>query len=422
MSEVGLILDNGDLNLDAIEKNIDAFSVVTNIPVTVMDKANHEVLEVGESNKICRYFEDSTGGTIPSCRKTKIFSIDLASKLGEPYIYVCPSGFVNIAVAIIKDKKVKGSVIAGPITMGQIVESTIKDLFSIHESSPEIYSKVSMFLRNIDVFSPEEINKLAVLLNSLIMSLYNSNEEYEKINRIYREQSEINESIQEYKKSNKDLHYPYEKEKLLIEKVKEGDNKGAKEVLNSLLSEILLIESGNIEIIKARILELCTIISRASVEGGASLEKVFGLNFDFINSLNKIDSINELCTWTVKITDHFVDNVFGNIYSGNSYLISQAVQNIKANYMNKITLEKLADYLHINPSYLSKLFKKEMNMNFSDYLNKVRIDKSKELLSDTDMNILDIALYTGYEDQSYFTKVFKKYTETTPNRYRKSRS
>jgi YesN/AraC family two-component response regulator len=61
-------------------------------------------------------------------------------------------------------------------------------------------------------------------------------------------------------------------------------------------------------------------------------------------------------------------------------------------------------------------------MNFSDYLNKVRIDKSKELLTSTDMSILDIALYTGYEDQSYFTKVFKKYTDTTPHKYRKSRS
>jgi AraC-like DNA-binding protein/ligand-binding sensor protein len=422
MSEKGLLLSNENLNIDLIKEKMDAFSVVTNIPVTIMDESNLNLLEVGEENKICKFFDDSSGNSTPACRKTKVFSIDLASKLGEPYIYVCPSGFINIVVAIIKDKKIKGSIIAGPIAMGQIVESTIKDLFSIHEASPEIYSKVSMFLRNIDVFSPEEINKLAILLNSLIMSLYSSTDEYEKLSKLHKEQSEINENIQEYKKQNKDLHYPYEKEKLLIEKVKEGDNKGAKEVLNSLLSEILLIESGNIEIIKARILELCTIISRASVEGGASLEKVFGLNFDFINSLNKIDSINELCTWTVKITDHFVDNVFGNIYSGNSYLISQAVQSIKSNYMNKLSLEKLADYLHINPSYLSKLFKKEMDMNFSDYLNKVRIDKSKELLTSTDMSILDIALYTGYEDQSYFTKVFKKYTDTTPHKYRKSRS
>ena len=73
MNEKNLLLNNGELNLNVIKKNIDAFSVVTNIPVTVMDKDNNNILEIGEKNKICKFFEDSTGASIPSCRKTKIF-------------------------------------------------------------------------------------------------------------------------------------------------------------------------------------------------------------------------------------------------------------------------------------------------------------------------------------------------------------
>ena len=58
-------------------------------------------------------------------------------------------------------------------------------------------------------------------------------------------------------------------------------------------------------------------------------------------------------------------------------------------------------------------------MSFTEYLNEVRIKRSRELLKDTDMEILDIALFVGYEDQSYFTKVFKKITGNTPRKFRK---
>ena len=87
--------------------------------------------------------------------------------------------------------------------------------------------------------------------------------------------------------------------------------------------------------------------------------------------------------------------------------------------MNKITLAKVSNYLHINSSYLSKLFKQEMGMSFTEYLNEARIKRSRELLKDTDMEILDIALFVGYEDQSYFTKVFKKIAGKTPRKFRK---
>ena len=149
-----------------------------------------------------------------------------------------------------------------------------------------------------------------------------------------------------------------------------------------------------LEVIKARILELVTILSRASVEGGASLEKIFGLNLDLITELNKIDSIQVLSSWTVKIIDHFTKNIFNNIYSGDSYLINQAIEHTRANYMNKITLQKLADYLHVSDSYLSKLFKEETGISFTQYLNEIRINRSKELLQNTKMSIVEAVSYT----------------------------
>ena len=80
----------------------------------------------------------------------------------------------------------------------------------------------------------------------------------------------------------------------------------------------------------------------------------------------------------------------------------------------------MAGSIHINESYLSKLFKKELGVGFTDYLNSLRIQKSVELLSQPDMNLLEIAGRVGFDDQSYFTKVFKKITGKTPRQFKVS--
>ena len=62
-----------------------------------------------------------------------------------------------------------------------------------------------------------------------------------------------------------------------------------------------------------------------------------------------------------------------------------------------------------------------MDTSFTDYLSRTRIERSIELLRDTDMSLLEIAGLVGFEDQSYFTKVFKKETGLSPKKYRDSR-
>lgn len=409
--------EDHQLNLEAIEDILTSFYYATDVPVTLYDQNTQSLGTYFEDKKICRYFNQSEGES-NLCPNALHFAATWAHRLGEPYIFVCPSGFVNIAIAILDDQKFAGSVIAGPIAMGTIEESTIRDMFTIHQASPEVLYNTTLFIRNMKIFTPSQVNHLAKLLNAAILSLYPNTEAYEKLSSEYHDQSEIGERIHEHKKNNIPLVYPYEKEQDLVRQVKEGDHEGAQITLKFLVNEILLIEGGNLEVIKARILELVTILSRASVEGGASLEKIFGLNLDLITELNKIDSIQVLSSWTVKIIDHFTKNIFNNIYSGDSYLINQAIEHTRANYMNKITLQKLADYLHVSDSYLSKLFKEETGISFTQYLNEIRINRSKELLQNTKMSIVEVALFVGYEDQSYFTKVFKKITGITPKKYR----
>lgn len=94
--------------------------------------------------------------------------------------------------------------------------------------------------------------------------------------------------------------------------------------------------------------------------------------------------------------------------------IRRAKAYIREHYAQDISLNELADHMGMNPMYLSRLFKKEMGMNFSAYLTKIRIEKAIELLRQGDYKIYEVSQMVGYQTVQYFSKVFKKETGKSP--------
>ena len=88
-------------------------------------------------------------------------------------------------------------------------------------------------------------------------------------------------------------------------------------------------------------------------------------------------------------------------------------------YNTDIKLEDVAIKSFISKNYFSKLFKEVTGTNFSDYIQKLRIDEACSLLKSTDMKVTDIAFQTGFNDIKFFYDVFKKITGKTPGDYRK---
>lgn len=101
--------------------------------------------------------------------------------------------------------------------------------------------------------------------------------------------------------------------------------------------------------------------------------------------------------------------------------INEAISYITQNYYENITLESMANKLYLNKCYFCTLFKEQTAKSFSNYLNEVRINKSKELLINKKLSILEIAHAVGYNNQTYFNSLFKKYTNITPLQYRKEK-
>lgn len=100
----------------------------------------------------------------------------------------------------------------------------------------------------------------------------------------------------------------------------------------------------------------------------------------------------------------------------NKYIIKR----IMNDYMEELTLSKIAAELNYTVPYLSKSFKEGIGIGFSEYLRKIRIEEACRLLANTDMKITDIAVSVGYNDISCFNGIFKRTLGMTPREFKKT--
>ncbi|WP_215701364.1 helix-turn-helix domain-containing protein [Clostridium sp. MCC353] len=102
--------------------------------------------------------------------------------------------------------------------------------------------------------------------------------------------------------------------------------------------------------------------------------------------------------------------------------IAHAVSFVEAHYMDDISLVSVAKDLHINPEYLSRTFKQQVGINFSTYLNNVRLQHALELLKQTDYRVAEIAMRTGFQSPAYFSKCFKAAFGLSPQQWKAAKS
>ncbi len=104
--------------------------------------------------------------------------------------------------------------------------------------------------------------------------------------------------------------------------------------------------------------------------------------------------------------------------SRENIILKPALDYIDKYYTRNISLNNMASLCNISTSYFSKLFRRTIGDNFSNHINRIRINKARELLETTDIPITNIALDLGFEDSGYFIKVFKKFQGVTPSKFR----
>lgn len=103
---------------------------------------------------------------------------------------------------------------------------------------------------------------------------------------------------------------------------------------------------------------------------------------------------------------------------GKNAIVEKTKRFIEDNFREYVTLETAAQAVYLSPVYLSFLFKQVQGINLSDYLTEIRLAEARRLLAETSLKTYEVALHSGYQDEKYFCRLFKKRTGLTPTEYR----
>ncbi|GGH18934.1 response regulator transcription factor [Paenibacillus segetis] len=136
--------------------------------------------------------------------------------------------------------------------------------------------------------------------------------------------------------------------------------------------------------------------------------------YDVINSIETIDHLQQ---WMSQYFEQIFRKMSLVAVHSKRPEIIKAQQYVIQHVTEKITLEDMAGYLNLNSSYFSRLFKRETDYNFIEYVNMMKLQKAKELLQQSNKTVEDISDYLGYANKSYFIKLFKREIGMRPSEY-----
>ncbi|MBO4242313.1 MAG: helix-turn-helix transcriptional regulator [Clostridiales bacterium] len=165
---------------------------------------------------------------------------------------------------------------------------------------------------------------------------------------------------------------------------------------------------------------MTALISRFCIEAGMDISVSYSLSDIFIRKIDKAKSVAEIWDLEKAISFEYCTRMRNSVKKAVvSRHVVLAIDYIRTNIRENLTVESIAFALSLNPSYLSKLFKQEMGRSISTYIRDQKMDIAKNMLRHLDESSLSIANYLGYSSQSHFIQVFKKETGMTPEEYRK---
>jgi AraC-like DNA-binding protein/ligand-binding sensor protein len=395
----------------------DHYSKATGIPCMILDIHHHHMVD-GCNDGLDTLLHLLGPEWKKQSLETHIHSAVLSERFGGSYIYFCLISMLYWVSPVIVHGNMDYAIIAGPVLTIDPSELLEEDLLKDIKDKKEI-------LEFIDTIPKVEISRIHNLSEVLRMCSgwacgYTEHRMVET-RKSLELQSRLSESIQDIKHSNKETFhcYPIEKENLLQDAIQWGDRATAISILNNLLGIIFFTSGNSLELISFRVMEIISLLSRAAVKGGVQENIVFEKSIACQKEIRHYSSLEGISLWLSKILHSYLDMVIVSMDVQWDPIIAKVLRYIHSNYKGHLTLDETAHYVALSPNYVSHIFNAKVGISFSTYVNKLRVEHAQKLLLETSLPIVEIVGMVGFEEQSYFTKIFKDITSYSPGRYRK---
>lgn len=207
------------------------------------------------------------------------------------------------------------------------------------------------------------------------------------------------------------------REKQLVASIRQNYSVQTQEILKEVFEELSRMRPTS-DMFKNFMLDLLSILSRAWIERGIDLSK-FYQSEEPQRVFNSFRNLNMALKWFKNLNVLAFEGADKKKCPDSPY-VEQAIGLIRRHYAEDISQTYVAELIGISAAYLSRLFREDLDTGFADYLCSYRIEKAKELLNTGGYSNKDVSRLSGFHDDAYFARAFKRCTGMTPKLYRKT--
>ncbi|WP_010291199.1 helix-turn-helix domain-containing protein [Kurthia massiliensis] len=380
-----------------------------NIPLFIFDIGSQKVQRIGH------YIQSPMFDSVESFI-TKLLPSDNQQKV--PLIHITN----YLETFILLNTSPKEWAIIGPFTNFQMTEDSIDRLIRDYNIPLSYQQDLYEYYNQLKLLNQKQIVSLCSLLYFLI---YQEPLDTEQVrNQILEimdlEKIHIEQTIRDNRLGNA-LHLDHQIEQKIWQYVKEGKKEKLLEHLESIDMDSLgvLSKKSHLRNMKNQVIIYIALATRAAIEGGLYPEIAYSMNDISIQKVEETDDLQKIFYIGDGLLFALIDRMNENKVSIHSKSVNMCKNYIFNHIFEHITIQELADLVHLNPVYLSQLFKKETGKPLGKYIQEMKLKEAEQLLVQTNHSIADICMMLQFNSQSHFTSLFKQFTGVTPKQYRK---
>ena len=205
----------------------------------------------------------------------------------------------------------------------------------------------------------------------------------------------------------------------LKEKIRSFDREKTEQELHGIFGLIRQESYISINVLRRNFMDILGIYSMVAQSLNGALEEIEldGDNCHY-QKIMMMESLREIEKWFLKFNDIFMEKFWIAYKCSRSEILQKVVKYIEAHITEPIHLSDAAAETGVSSAYLSTMFKKEIGYNFIEYVNLRKIELARQMLQDGKM-VYEVSELLGFENSTYFSRVFKRYTDVSPDTYRK---
>lgn len=285
--------------------------------------------------------------------------------------------------------------------MKSIVPMPLDSIIQILCTMNYVMNEEKLGLSDIRIFDSEQQNLKAKIEEEQTTNNFNSD-----IENIQAQQA---------------IHNTLALEQTIVNFVRRGDTVALKDLIDGIPAvRAGILAADQLRQLKNTFIVTTTLVSRGAIRGGMDTDDALSLSDAYIQKCELMNNLESITNLQYRMIFDYTERV-EKLRMGKtpSKLVLDVTNYVHHHLSEPVSIEEMAKALYMNRSWLAVKFKQETKMTLTDFILKEKTEEAKRLLRYTDKPITAISTYLGFSSQSHFSHVFKKYTNSLPNEYRK---